>query len=347
MKAVVLDAPYSFLLEERALPTLEPGWALVRVRAAGICGSDVHFYTGELPPVPGSVRGHEIAGVVADPGDTGLARGLAVVVHPLLGCGECPACQRGERQLCGNLLAIGGQYAGGFAEYVAVPARNLYPFDPTLLTFKQAAMADGVAVSVHAMSAVELQAGESAVILGDGTIGLLLLQTALARGADPVIMVGKHETNLQVARQLGASLALDGTSQDALSAVQEMVGQVDAVFEAVGGLAPPLGTGAKMLRKGGRIAVLGLTGAAQVEIPWLDVVLGELTIVGVMGYGLADGQDEMQQALDLMQSGQIVLEPIITHCFSLPEVRRGFEAMLHRTASRCIKVVLLPEGSEG
>lgn len=347
MKAVVLDAPYSFRLEERALPHLEPGWALVQVRAAGICGSDVHFYTGELAPVPGSVRGHEIAGVVADPGDTGLTRGLAVVVHPLLGCGECPACKRGARHLCTDLQAIGGQYAGGFAEYVAVPAGNLYPFDPTLLTFKQAAMADGVAVAVHAMNAIGLRAGESAVILGDGTIGLLLLQTALARGADPVIVVGKHEMNLQIAHQLGASLVLDGTSQDAFSAVQERVGQVDAVFEAVGGPAPPLGTGAKMLRKGGRIAVLGLTGAAHVAIPWIDVVIGELSIMGVMGYGLADGQDEMQQALDLMQSGQIILEPIITHCFPLSGVRRGFEAMLHRTDSRCIKVVILPEESEG
>ena len=197
------------------------------------------------------------------------------------------------------------------------------------------------------MNAAGLQAGESAVILGDGTVGLLLLQAALALGAEPVILVGRHELNLQVARQLGASQALDSASEDILYSVQELAGQVDVVFEAVGGLAPPLGLGLKMLRKGGRLAMLGLTGATQVDVPWLDVVFGELSLIGVMGYGRARGRDEMQQALDLMQSGRVLLEPIITHDVLLPDLERGFEAMLNRTSSRCIKVVVVPADSAG
>ena len=342
MKVAALEAPYRFRLEERPLPALPPGWALIKVQAAGICGSDVHFYTGELPVVSGSVRGHEIAGVVVDPGDTHLSRDCSVVIHPLVGCGLCAACRRGEQQLCVDLQGIGGQYAGGFAEFVAVPAGNLYPFDAGLLPFRHAALADCVAVAVHAANAVRLEAQESAVILGDGAIGLLLLQVALARGARPVILVGKHERNLEIARQLGASLVLEGSSEDPLPAVRAAAGEVDVVFEAVGGVAPPLGAGLKMLRKGGRLAILGLTGSTELGIPWLDVVFGERTLVGVMGYGLWDGKDEMREAIDLMQSGQIVLERLITDYVGLDQLDQGFEAILNRAASQSIKVVVLP-----
>jgi len=343
MKAVVLDAPYRFRMEDRPLPALEAGWALIKVEAAGICGSDIHFYTGELPIEPGSVRGHEIAGTIADPGDTGLPKDQAVVVHPLVGCGVCTACRRGEQQLCASLTAVGGQHPGGFAEYAAAPLQNIYPFDANALPFTQAALADCVAVAVHAINAVGLKAGESAVVLGDGTIGLLLLQVALARGAHPVIVVGKHEFNLKLARQWGASLAFDGTTQDPVATVQATAGQVDAVFEAVGGVAPPLGAGLKMLRKGGRLATLGLTGAEKLTVPWIEVVFGELSLIGVMGYGTFDGEDEMQQALDLMQAGQVALGPMITLAVQLQDLDRGFRAMLSRTTGPCIKVVVLPQ----
>jgi 2-desacetyl-2-hydroxyethyl bacteriochlorophyllide A dehydrogenase len=344
MKAAVLDGPYRFRLEERPLPALEPGWALIQVHAAGICGSDIHFYTGELPVTPGSVRGHEIAGVVADPGKTELVRNQAVVVHPLLGCNECRACHRGEQQLCADLQAIGGQHPGGFAEYVAAPVQNVYPFDPDLLPMTHAVLADGVAVAVHAMNVVGLKAGESAVVLGDGAIGLLLLQVALARGGNPVILVGKHKRNLEIARRLGASYALDGVEADAISAVHDVTTDVDVVLEAVGGPKPPLKTGLRMLRKGGRLAVLGLTGATDIGVPWIDVVLGEQLIIGAMGYGTFAGEDELQQALDLMQSAKVALEPIITHQIPLADVDRGFKMMLDRTRSQAIKVVVLPHG---
>ena len=347
MKAMVLDAPYRFRADDRPVPPLQPGWARIKVAAAGICGSDIHFYTGELPITPGSVRGHEIAGTIVDPGDTGLPVGQAVVVHPLLGCGACPACLRGQQQLCANLTAVGGQHPGGFAEFTAAPLQNIYPFDAKALSFSHAALADCVAVAVHAMNAVGLSDGDSAVVLGDGSIGLLLLQAALARGAHSVIVAGKHEFNLELARQLGATLAFDGTTQDAVAVVQAAAGQVDAVFEAVGGPNPPLAAGLRMLRKGGRLATLGLTSAENVAIPWIDVVFSELSLVGVMGYGTFYGQDEMQQALDLMQAGRIALEPLITLTVPLQDVDRGFRAMLSRTASPCIKVLVLPQNAVG
>lgn len=343
MTAAVLEAPYRFRLEERSLPTLDSGWLLVKVHATGICGSDIHFYTGELPLDPHSVRGHEIAGVIADQGESELPLGQPVVIHPLVGCGECPACQRGEQQLCVTLQFIGGQYPGGFANYVAAPTQNVYPFNVDVLPFEHAALADCVAVAVHAVNKIGLSNGESVVLLGDGAIALCLLQVVLACGANPVIVIGKHDLNLQIARRLGASLALEGITRDPLPMVRDAVGQVDVVFEAVGGTSPPLGVGLKMLRKGGRLATLGLTGATGIEVPWLDLVLAELSLIGVMGYGTFEGQDEMQQALDLMQSRRITLEPVITHRVSLEEVGRGFQMILDRIKTRSIKVVVCPE----
>ncbi len=344
MKAVVLEAPYRFRVEDRPYPELKTGWALIQVQAAGICGSDLHFYTGELPPDPGSVRGHEIAGTIVDPGDTGLEKGLAVVVHPLLGCDACDACRRGQVQLCDNLQAIGGQYSGGFAEYTTAPRQNIHPFNPARLSFKLAALTDCVAVAVHAMNATGLREGESAVVLGDGTIALLLLQAARAVGAEPVILVGKHELTLEIGRRLGATVTCNGVSADAAAVVEEAAGQVDVVFEAVGGPASPLGAGIRMLRKGGRLATLGFTGSTSLAIPWIDLVIGEKKVIGVMGYGTFEGRDEMQQALDLMQAGQFALEPLITHCLPLEGVSAGFEAMLNRSTEPCIKVVVLPRG---
>ena len=342
MRAAVFQGRRIVRLEERPVPGGEPGWGLVKVRAAGICGSDLHFFTGELAEVFDSVRGHEIAGEIVDPADSGMTVGQAVVVHPVVACGECPACRCGELQICSSIRFIGGDYSGGFAEYVAAPARNLYPFDASILPFEHAALADCVAVAVHAMNKVGLSPGESVAVLGDGVIGLLMLQVALARGANPVVLVGKHERNLEVARQLGASLVIDGVTGDAVPIVRDTLGEIDVVLEAVGGASPPVDAGFKMLRKGGRLAMLGLTGATKLEASWLAFVLFELSLTGVMGYGVYEGEDEMQQAIKLMQSGQVALDPLITHRISLGQISQGFEMMLERARSQAIKVVVVP-----
>lgn len=343
MRAAVFQGRRTVRLEERPIAMGEPGWALVRVRAAGICGSDLHFFTGELAEVFDSVRGHEIAGEVVDPADSGLAVGQPVVIHPVVACGECLACRQGEFQICHSIRFIGGDCPGGFAEYVSAPARNLYPFDVNVLPFEHAALADCVAVAVHAVNKVGLRRGESAVVLGDGVIGLLMLQMALAEGADPVALVGKHDRNLAVARQLGASLAINGATCDAVSTIGDAIGTVDVVLEAVGGASPPVDAGFKMLRKGGRLAMLGLTGATKLEASWLAFVLFELSLVGIMGYGIHKGEDEMRQAIELMQSGRIALDPLITHRVSLEQIDQGFQMMLERTTSEAIKVIVVPD----
>jgi threonine dehydrogenase-like Zn-dependent dehydrogenase len=343
MKAAILEAPYTFRIADQPLPSLKPGWALVKTKAAGLCGSDLHFYKGDLPSDK-TVRGHEIAGVISDPGDTGLTIGEAVVVDPLIGCDQCPNCRRGQYHICEDIKMIGRDYLGGFAEYVAAPAGKLYPFDAARLSFVQAALADGVAVGVHAVNAMELEPGQSAAIIGDGTIGLMILQVAVARGAAPIVVLGKHERNLDLARRMGATHAVNIKSEEPLAAVRRLVGKVDVVYEAAGGPEPMLESALRMLRKGGRVAVLGITGATNVRIPWLDVVVDERALIGLQGYSNYKGQDEMTETVRLMEAGHVTLPDDAVTTLPLAEIDRGFRMMLDRAASGVIKVVALPEG---
>ncbi len=340
MKAAVLDKPFHFRIEERPVPELRPGFALVRVRAAGICGSDLHFYSGEMPMACESIRGHEIAGEIADPGDTGFRTGQPVAIHPIVGCGECPACIRGEKNICEHLKFIGGDYPGGFEEYIAVPSQNIYPYDKRSFPFNHAALTDCVAVAVHTVNRMRLKQGESVLVMGDGTIGLLLARTALVFGADPVVLLGKHKKNMDIAKRLGVNHTVSTASCDPAVAIQEMIGDVDIVLESVGGDFPPFALGLSILRKGGRFAVLGLTGETKLDVPWLDFVLDEKSLTGLMGYSMYGNEDEFQKALDLMESGRIILEPVITHIISLDDINQGFKAMLNKNKSGCVKAIV-------
>lgn len=341
MKAAVLEAPYRFRIEERPLPALRPGWALLKVKGAGLCGSDLHFYRGVLQAPPGLVRGHEIAGVIADAGDTGLPLGQAAVVCPMIGCGACRACQRGEYHICENLKMIGsGDFPGGFAEYVAVPKEKLYPVDSGVLPFAHAALADCVGVGLHAANVIQLRPGEATTILGDGAIALFLLQFCVARGAKPVIVVGKHERNLEFARQFGADLTLDARREDLVSAVLNFSGHQDVVFEAAGGHIPPYETALRMLRRGGRVGLLGLTGETQVLVPWKDMVVFEQALVGMMGYSTFDGVDELRQTIDMMVSGEVRIPPEMITRIKLEDIGQGFQMMVDRARSGVIKVVI-------
>ena len=337
LKVAALYAPYNFIIEERALPFLEPEWALVKVMAAGICGSDMHFYTGKLPLHKGAVRGHEIAGVVADPGDTSLPSGESVIINPLVSCGSCQACLRGDNHLCEDLQGIGGQYLGGFAEYVAVPKTNLYPYNSELLSYECAALADCVAVAMHAMNKVSLKAGEEVAIIGDGAIGLLLVQMAQVFQASKILLLGIHESNLKIGLALGATAI--ATPADYFS-VTPSISKFDVVFEAVGGASPPFKEGLTMLRKGGRLGVIGLSDTSKAEVPWLDVVFGEKVLIGIMGYGKQGNSDEMRDAITLMERGAILLDPLISHRLSLYDIDKGFRMMLDKKHSQTIKIVI-------
>src|SRR5580698_1411353 len=206
MKALVLKDRRRFAVEDVAVPDLEANEVLVRVRACGICGSDVHGMDGSsgrrIPPI---IMGHEAAGEISRVGSsvTGWKSGDRVTFDSTVYCGECWFCKRGEVNLCENRRVLGvscGEYRrhGAFAEFVAVPQRILYRL-PDNLSFEEAAMVEAVSVAVHAVKRTPLAENSSALVVGTGMIGLLVVQPLRIAGCDPIIAIEPDENRLRLA----------------------------------------------------------------------------------------------------------------------------------------------------
>jgi L-iditol 2-dehydrogenase len=243
MKALLLSEYKHLDVADLPVPGLGPEDVLVQVAACGICGSDVHGYDGasgrRIPPI---VMGHEAAGVVAAVGAEvrDVQVGERVTFDSTVYCGKCEFCGRGEVNLCNDRQVVGvscGDYAraGAFAEYVAVPARVLYRL-PEALSFAHAAMLEAVSVALHGVRVAELEGGETAVVIGAGMIGLLLLQAARVAGCSRVFVADIDATRLALAKELGADEVLNASGAELVQAILRLTeGRgADVVFEAVG-----------------------------------------------------------------------------------------------------------------
>jgi len=333
-------------LEIVDLPDPEPGKdeVLVRVAACGICGSDVHGYDGasgrRIPPI---VMGHEAAGTIAALGSgvEGFSVGDRVVFDSTVYCGLCPFCLRGEVNLCDDRQVVGvscAEYsrAGAFAEYVAVPARILYKL-PESLSFPEAAMLEAVAVALHAVRVAELSGGESALVIGAGMIGLLLLQAARASGCSPIYVADIDPTRLRLARDLGADEALQLSGAELAAAILQRTGGVDIVFEAVG-RAETVASAIDCVRKGGTVTLVGNI-AREVPIPLQRVVTRQIRLQGSCA-----SAGEYPLAMELIANGKIKVLPLITAVAPLSEGALWFDR-LYRHEPHLMKVVLDPRGS--
>ena len=344
MKALLLSRYSHLQLADVAVPTICPEEVLIRVAACGICGSDVHGYDGSsgrrIPPL---VMGHEAAGVVEDLGDhvTGLRRGDRVTMDSTVYCGECPPCRRGEINLCDRREVLGvscGDYrrAGAFAEFVAVPARIVHRL-PDTLPFAEAALLEAAAVAVHAVSLVPLAADSTALVIGAGTIGLLLQQALRAAGCNRVLVADVDETRLERSRRLGATAAfLSG--DDLTQRVQECTDGMgaDVVAEAVGN-SVTVNAAIDSVRKGGSVVLVGNT-SPKVDLPLQKVVARQIRLQGSCA-----SAGEFPKAIELFASGAIQVKPIITAIAPLEEGPQWFER-LHAREPNLMKVVLTPGG---
>jgi threonine dehydrogenase-like Zn-dependent dehydrogenase len=336
------------------VPDPEPGQGevVVRVCAAGICGSDLHGYRDPQrgAPLAGHPRtaGHELAGHIAalGPGVSGLAAGQRVGVEPrhLVRCGRCRWCRRGDTQLCPQLGMVGDRrvHSTGFAEYSLESAAHCYPL-PDALPMEVAAILDVYAVAVHAVHRVPASPAETAVVLGTGPIGLATAQVARAAGAGHVIVVGRRAGPLRVARQIGCDATVNAAEEDVPSAVRALTGGggAEVVFEAVGGQAETLGQAIETAGRGARIAIVGAFTGKQFLDPRL-CMRKELSLHWVWSYGLWDGVPEFQIALDLLASGRVDAAPLITHRFPLEQIGAAFAAADDKRVSDAIKVLVLP-----
>lgn len=342
MKALLLSKYRNLEIAEVATPDVKPGEVLIRVAACGICGSDVHGYDGSsgrrIPPI---VMGHEAAGKIAAVGDgvTGLSVGDPVTFDSTVYCGVCKHCRRGEVNLCDQRQVLGvscGDYRrpGAFAEYVAVPARIIYPL-PESVSFAEAAMLEAVAVAIHAVSLVDIPTGSTALVLGAGTIGLLVLQALRVAGCSRVMVADIDSSRLKLAATLGATDVFPAEG-DPVVRVLELTGGngVDVVVEAVG-RNETVNTAISSVRKGGSVILVGNI-APEVTLPLQKVVTRQIRLQGSCA-----SAGEYPRAIELMAKGAIQVKPLITAVAPLDEGPQWFER-LYAHEPNLMKVVLTP-----
>jgi L-iditol 2-dehydrogenase len=338
MRAAVLHGPRDLRVEP--LPDLSPGpgEAVVRVRAVGLCGTDYRIWTGERPVTYPLVMGHEFIGEVlgVGAGVSNVRVGEKVAVEPNYSCGACPLCREGNQNLCLARTAVGIDVDGGLAEQARLPARVCWPA-PRELSDDQLLLAEPLAVVTRAVGRAGARPGETAAVLGVGTLGLLGLQVLKARGVS-VLAVGRTDARLDVARALGADAVAATTATAAsatpVAAARALSGRegVDLVIETAG-TPEAVGQAIELARPGGRIVLTGLPHApSSVEFFW--VVRRELTLLGSMIY-----QTEFPEAIRLLADGKVRTERLLTHRFPLADALEAFRA--HR-APESIKVAVIP-----
>ena len=325
MLAGVLYGAKDMRVKQVAPPELRPGMVLLRVRRVGICGSDMHYfehgYCGAFVPSRPFILGHEltadVAAVAADV--TAPAVGARVTVNPARACGFCDYCKAGRGNLCRQTIMLGSGSTtpptdGAFAEFVTVRADQCHIL-PAELVDGLGAMMEPFAVALHAVKRAGSVSGKKVLVTGGGPIGLLVLLTARAFGATPVALSDVVAGRRASALKLGADAALDPAAKILPEQVRELTGDgFDVIFEASG--APPaLRQAFSLVRPGGTIVQIGTLGTDDVPLPANQVMAREIQFIGSFRYG-----NVFDEAIQLVSSGRVNLEPLISQVFPLEEV---------------------------
>ena len=319
---------------------LGPRDVLVNNKACGICGTDVHIYHGEkgsadvTPPV---VLGHEFAGVVVEVGSevTAVRPGDHVALDPNMYCGQCMPCRMGKKQECGHLFALGVNVNGGFAEYALCPETQCFKVREDI-SFDEAAMAEPLACVVHGIDQARIQPGQTVLVIGGGTIGLMMVQMARLCGASTVILSEPVEMRRNIGMEVGADAAIDPIHEDVPGRIKEICGRdgADVVIECVG---KPFAVEQAFSAAGfaATILLFSVPGVdATVPLPLFDVYKKELRIVGSM-----INPDTHQRAVNLINSGRLELGKLITHVYDLEHMD---EAIHMQMSAESIKVMVHP-----
>ncbi len=340
MQAVRYHGPKrAFQLERVPLPEPGPGQVRVRIHAAGICHTELHFESGLLNlGVAPVTMGHEMAGTIdaVGPGVRERRPGDRVIVYYYVGCGTCEWCRRGAENLCDHLRAEYGFVSdGGYAEAVVVPERNAVPLPAELSWEAAAPIGCGVTTAIHALNLAQIQSGHTVVVYGIGAVGYGLVQVAKLRGAT-VIAIGRTAAKLERARELGADhLVAAGTTPDAADQVRDLTGGrgADAVFELVATKAT-MGPAARMLAKRGRLVFIGYS-TDRFDVHPIELVIREAQVTASVGNTL----DELKEAVRLVGDGKV--RTLVDRTLPLDRWQEGLEAL--RRGEVVGRVVLLPQ----
>jgi L-iditol 2-dehydrogenase len=343
VKAAVLRDINHISYETVAEPVLRRGDLMLKVRAATVCGTDIRILRGKKTAgirYP-SILGHEFAGEVVDTGghDT-FHVGQAVTVCPAFACGACEACKRGAENLCSNLVAMGYEVDGAFAEYVRIPAigvaaGNVLPL-PENTTFEQAALAEPLACVLNGQERAEVGSGDIVCILGAGPIGLLHVKLARHAGAKKIIVSQTSAIRREAALAAGADAVIDPRAVDVVEEVKQMTNGAgaDVAICAIG--KPELANDAiRMVRPGGRVNLFaGFSKGVTADLDVNSIHYNELVVTGAFGLTRL----QFRRALQLIANGGVEVQSMLTHRYGLSEMRQALEMAEQGSA---IKVVIV------
>lgn len=349
MKAARWHAQKDVRIEDVPEPGPAPGQVKVRVHYCGICGTDIHEYTegpmfiaSEPHPLTNYgapvIIGHEFAGEIVELGDgvTGWSVGDRVALEGYWICGDCHWCQRHQYNRCENLAFHGFSAPGGLAEYVCAPTYQLYPLDPRV-SWEAAALVEPTAVAVRAVNRTAPKLGETALVVGAGPIGLAILQVLHAAGVTRVMVTEVAQKRLEMARDFGATLALNPQAEDVTAAVSDLthgVG-VDMAFECAG-TESAFHTALNGTRKGGRVCMVSQTNTPM-RLYVNDLGFFERTMIGTVAYC-----GEFAPAIQLIAEGKVRAEDMITARIPLEDLLEvGYRELMERTGDH-VKIIVSP-----
>lgn len=337
MKATVFTGPNGVSVAEYVKEDPPPGWVRIGISAAGICGSDLHFLAAHSFPNQGMRPGHEVAGFVDAVGDgAAIDTGTHVTVEPLMGCGTCRPCNTRLPNRCRDFRIFGVTDPGGLAEYLNVPADTLHAM-PADLESAVAALSEPMAVCCRGVRRGEVRFGDRVAILGAGAVGLLSIVAAKAAGASEVLVSARYPRQAELASLVGATRVFSSGAALLDAAGNE---HIDVVMETVGGTANTLTEAVRVVRPGGRIVMLGIFDK-KASLPGMEFAVRELTLTGSSCYANDSEVGDFAMATALVRRHRDVLAELVSHRFSLDQVRQAFHTAMDKSAG-AIKVQVMP-----
>ena len=336
MKAAVMHGARDIRTETVADPVLESHGVIIKVKACGVCGSDLHVYKREGQE--GTVFGHEFSGDIVEVGSqvTGITPGMRVTAVGFRPCGECFWCKQGKGHRCSDMALLGYQFPGAMAEYVHVPfaalGRNVFPLAEEM-TYEDAASVEPLSISYFSVNRAQPKGNESVAVIGLGVIGLYAIQVLKTMGVSQIVASGRRPSRLEAAKICGADIVIDATRKDAVKAAMDATANmgVNTVVECAG-TQVTFDQSVAMARGGGKIMLVGVY---EEPLKWdpLPVIGKNLSLIGCLG-------GNFPASIELLKSGKVNAKPLITHQFSLDQAADAFKTQLSDPGA--IKVMIIP-----
>jgi len=329
MKAAIYKGLQKIEVEEIGKPIIKIDEALIKVKYAGICGTDLHIFQGKHPRASAPlVMGHEFSGIIEEINSTKMKFkiGDKVVVNHLLPCGKCLLCREGKMRLCPNLHLLGIDENGAFAEYIKVDVGRIIKI-PDSLSFKMASLAEPVSVAVHAARKAQVAVGDTIVVMGGGPIGQLIAQICKLSGASKIILSEIVPERIEFAQKMG--LAVAGSKEETLSKVKEYIRAegADIVFEAVGAQST-YDYITDIVRPDGKIISIGAA-SGPISLDFWKVYFNELNIIGIHVYD----QSSFELAVELLNNNKKIFQSFISKIINYKELEKELESLSRSNAS--------------